>query len=93
MAAKALGPRITPTRPFKIKWILVGPIGMWIRLATKKTAAITETFGISSRSIFRIVAAAITTVPPKPAAITGADKIPSAICMLTYLLLKSSFVI
>ena len=36
------------------------------QVGDKKTAAITETFGISSRSIFRIVAAAITTVPTKP---------------------------
>ena len=71
-----------PTRPFRIRCTLLGPSGTCINEATKNTAVITDTLGISSISMRRMVIAARTAAPPNPAAITGPESIPSDICIV-----------
>jgi hypothetical protein len=82
MTGKAAHPSIRPINPLKIRWVELGPMLIWNRDATKKTADKMATFGVSSSLTDSNPFISPPRVRAAPLIRTGADRIPSEMCMI-----------
>jgi hypothetical protein len=67
--------------PFKTRWTLAIPAGIWMREATKKDEVRTAAFGMPSCFILRMPTVTPAAVTIAPAARIAGDRTPSETCI------------